>query len=664
MMTTTTTEGVRLRVAFKERHILSKSQRTQGLRRSWILLKPHHRTISDLAAYLLHAFDLHSSCPDGLLISMDGFVLPPFESTSIFKDKDIISVKRKEGTLSEIALLDDGTDAIEVEEIVERQPMNTRMNLLANEGFEKETGGYDSDSEEDGPDHLEDLFPVENPPDNGSNGRSKKRKRSDKPQSSKRKRIKSSATEECSGLPEGLQNDVCAEKKKSSHQSCVLTRKRHSKMDKSFTVEDGLDNSSTRKTDERIDGISKSVPNGKRSCQLQENKKKGVVSSETPGESKKLPSRSARRKKAKRQWLREKMKAEKEELHQTQLLKTNNQQSTGKDNQKCPEEHQQPNTNNEEVEEQSDTDGGGEDEQMKIDNNEVVEQPYTDNDKEDDIVPVVIRPGHIRFEPLGKVDENQPIQQKRTPVEIFRWNGITSKKRGQKWGMEKTSHSRTSDYNDLNQESPAVPDIEKEIPVNDHIDFNKLELCTTLPKEGDQIAYRLIELTSCWTPEVSSYRVGEVSQYDPQSNKIMLVQVPEYPIVFAGTDEASDVVPDTSLYGQDRSLEVDYSSLFDVRIFKHGNLNTAKPVTGDQDVASGSRQLDKDMETHAATRENGRASAWDEINQAFNAKKAELSQEENGWSKNDGSVRSSWSYRGLRGSALGPVVARLRAQGQ
>ena len=94
-------------------------------------------------------------------------------------------MKRKEGALSEIALLDDGTDAIEVEEIVERQPMNTRMKLLANEEFEKETGGYDSDSEEDGPDQLEDLFPVENPSDNGSNRRSKKRKLSDKPQSSK-----------------------------------------------------------------------------------------------------------------------------------------------------------------------------------------------------------------------------------------------------------------------------------------------------------------------------------------------------------------------------------------------------------------------------------------------------------------------------------------------
>lgn len=48
-----------------------------------------------------------------------------------------------------------------------------------------------------------------------------------------------------------------------------------------------------------------------------------------------------------------------------------------------------------------------------------------------------------------------------------------------------------------------------------------------------------------------------MSWYDPQSNKIMLVQVPGYPIVFEETDdEASDVLPDASLYGEDGSLEV------------------------------------------------------------------------------------------------------------
>lgn len=83
------------------------------------------------------------------------------------------------------------------------------------------------------------------------------------------------------------------------------------------------------------------------------------------------------------------------------MLKPDNQQSSGKSNQRCPEEHQQPNIDNEE-DEQSNTDNDEGDEQLKTDNNEVHVQPSTDNDKEDDIVPVVIRPGHIRFENLGK----------------------------------------------------------------------------------------------------------------------------------------------------------------------------------------------------------------------------------------------------------------------
>lgn len=66
--------------------------------------------------------------------------------------------------------------------------------------------------------------------------------------------------------------------------------------------------------------------------------------------------------------------------------------------------------------------------------------------------------------------------------ETFQWNGITSKKKGQKWGMEKTPHSRKSDYKDLNPELPETLGSEKEIPVDDPIDFNKLELCTTLPE--------------------------------------------------------------------------------------------------------------------------------------------------------------------------------------
>lgn len=59
--------------------------------------------------------------------------------------------------------------------------------------------------------------------------------------------------------------------------------------------------------------------------------------------------------------------------------------------------------------------------------------------------------------------------------------------------------------------------------------------------------------------------------------------------------------------------------------------------------------------------ENGEVNAWDEISQALNAKKAQLSKED-GWCKEESSGKREWSYRAMRGSALGPTMALLRAQ--
>ncbi|KAL8150129.1 hypothetical protein V2J09_019937 [Rumex salicifolius] len=84
----------RVRFKFEDPTILTSSQRLNGLNRSWILMEPTLRTISDLVSHLIHTFHLSASCPNGLLLSMDGFVLPYFESTAILKDKDIVCVKR------------------------------------------------------------------------------------------------------------------------------------------------------------------------------------------------------------------------------------------------------------------------------------------------------------------------------------------------------------------------------------------------------------------------------------------------------------------------------------------------------------------------------------------------------------------------------------------
>ncbi|GJR66562.1 coilin-like protein isoform X1 [Tanacetum coccineum] len=83
-------------------------------------------------------------------------------------------------------------------------------------------------------------------------------------------------------------------------------------------------------------------------------------------------------------------------------------------------------------------------------------------------------------------------------------------------------------------------------------DFEKLPLYNS-PKEGDVIAYRVLELTSFWTPELTSFgyasttmTVRKVSHYD--GNIVVLMSVPEYPIVL---DKMYEDTLDDSLYKDD-----------------------------------------------------------------------------------------------------------------
>ncbi|GMI87741.1 coilin [Hibiscus trionum] len=598
-------ETARLRLVFEDPDILSKSQKKQGLKRSWLLLKPQHQTISDLTSDLLHIFDLQKSCPAGLILCMDGFALPPFESTCILNDKDIVSVKKKGRKSTEIIKADSDLNYLEDLKVVERLPVDTGVKLLANEEFDKETGGYESESEED------ESTPVENIV-------LKKRKARDKLPSSRKKKSKVASAEKSpvSG-DDGI--GVRPKKRKSSHKQKVVSD------DKVVDIQGEPENSSGPVIDESTAGET----NLGRSSQLQNTDKGRDDEPTTTAEVKKLPSRSARRKKAKKQWLREQAKIEKEKLHVK-----DDQQSPAKENLKFSEDHQ---------------------------------QPIGNDDVEDNVVPIVVRPGHIRFEPLEEEDAEQAVQQSRISVKTFQWNGITSKKKGQKWGMEKT-RMKWND-NSFSQVSSEVVDVNGNATVTDDMDFDKLTPYSGLPKEGDLVAYRLVELASTWTPELCSFRVGEISHYDAESNRIKLTPVPGYPNASEKkTDQEASELPDTSLYGEDGSLEIDYSSLIDVRLVKHGNFNTTKANANgsnencerDQDVLTRQPNGNKEVATAPSAQAIGAVNVWDEINKALSAKKADLSKED-GWSRADSSGRSAWSPRAPRRRALGPTMA-LRAQ--
>ncbi|WMV28950.1 hypothetical protein MTR67_022335 [Solanum verrucosum] len=226
-------EGVRLRLSFNDPDILSDLQKSEGFVKTWLLLKPQqHRTVSDLSSYLLHTFQLHDSCPNGILLSMDGFVLPPFESTCILEDKDVVSVKKKRGHLAidgnngpNVILAierNNGPNAVENLQIVETQPLKGGPLLLANEAFDHGAGGYESYDSEETEDESEKEEEAEPEKDTShqenalaGNSISKKRKASELLPSSKKKK-------HCSDVKEKLdeqtkkQEDLTRKKQKVS----------------------------------------------------------------------------------------------------------------------------------------------------------------------------------------------------------------------------------------------------------------------------------------------------------------------------------------------------------------------------------------------------------------------------------------------------------------
>jgi len=232
-----------------------------------------------------------------------------------------------------------------------------------------------------------------------------------------------------------------------------------------------------------------------------------VADCNAQGDTKKLESRSARRKKIKRQ-MRQKAKLQTEKnVHEDSPIAADCPSSSNQDGLPGPSSNQNglhaPFSSHKTDEEESDT-------------------------SEDEIVPVVVRPGHIRFEPAGGQPDKSPAKEMQGN---FEWSGTMSKKKGQKWGMNSSNKkngnsmeanhhfmdckitenvscavSNQKDDESNNIDTSSVKIIEEKFN-GEPLDFERFYPLTRLPKEGDLIAYRLVELSSSLCPELSSYRV-------------------------------------------------------------------------------------------------------------------------------------------------------------
>ncbi|KAG6555689.1 hypothetical protein Mapa_002926 [Marchantia paleacea] len=251
----------------------------------------------------------------------------------------------------------------------------------------------------------------------------------------------------------------------------------------------------------------------------------GKDSKSTPGDDAHRPSRSARRKKAKRKWLREQ------------------QAKTAKLSSEDDVVHSAPSY-----------------------------EQTVEVDTVEDVLPVVVRAGHIRFEPYEEDLSGHPSRAS-LPVLNLR-EQPKSKRQGQNWGQAKTAKKQKG--KGRNKESAD----EESFEVNDcsdgertyNGDLDKLPSLPSAPQCGDVIAYRLVELTTSWTPELSSHRVGVVASVDSKTNMMKLAPHPDYPFCFrdAELDDGVDMESESYRlpYDKDGNLETDFSSLVDVRLLK------------------------------------------------------------------------------------------------
>ncbi|CAA3030543.1 Hypothetical predicted protein [Olea europaea subsp. europaea] len=574
-------ETKRVRLVFKNDEILRETQKSDGLNRCWVLLKSdQHRTVADVASHLLQAFQLHQSCPHGLLLSMDGFVLPPYESTTILKDKDLIRVRKRED-----ALFIGGHNAahsVKKLKALQNQPVNSSFLLLSNVEFEKGKEVYESDKSEEENDLLEN---VENPPTVNADSKKRKRNGSEKLQCSMKKKKRSEApetvasdshVERIENPPETVASDSHVEKIKNPQQDGVPTKQNSlSRVEKKSDSNDKRNKENNQENAKLSDDNDDSTPSKKRSLELQENGEESKDASHAPKETKKAPSRNARRKRAKRQWLREMAKIQKKNATSESESLRNWKEDQAKaeknmaDGQPRGVLHwkQYPGSktsNNMEKHQQQNQDINAHKHSNRNGSTSWHSNQYSDEEAE--VVPVVVRPGHIRFGNVVK----EPAIPKSQIQEKSQRNGITSKK-GQKWGTTKCSFTQRNDCKDSNKDCSETLNNEKETMSYTGIDFDNLQPLCSMPKEGDVIAYRTLELSSSWIPELSPYRVRKVSWYDAGSGQIMLTPVSEYPVVSKKLDDDKSTQPNNYLHKDDEALEIDFYSLVDVRIVKGGS---------------------------------------------------------------------------------------------
>ncbi|KAK8947322.1 hypothetical protein KSP39_PZI006897 [Platanthera zijinensis] len=157
------------------------------------------------------------------------------------------------------------------------------------------------------------------------------------------------------------------------------------------------------------------------------------------------------------------------------------------------------------------------------------------------------------------------------------------------------------------------------------VHFESLLPLRRLPVKGDILAYRCAALSSSVYHVILSPQVGKVSSFDYSSLQITLLPVLDYEILLEQNPDGAIVQQSTSSCKENESIQIDYSSLVDVRWLK---------TQGSEEAACRSESTIKNNWEEALVKGNGNGP---------NVSSAEQSNGWPQWSQNKSPSVTSWS---------------------
>ncbi|KAH7288247.1 hypothetical protein KP509_31G019000 [Ceratopteris richardii] len=616
-------QHIRLKLHFEDKNILSPRQIHEGLCDCWFLMDGNLHTIAELSAHIMVAFGLRSSCPHGVFLQMENFTLPPSQPIQLLKDKDLVSVKKK-GVIFEAHEQLEHAFSSSFDTIERIAPLGVKADALKE--FERETGGYESEEEEEN--NALQKFAKETDgrllKPNLRNSREKKRKRQNPERTEdqglelvpykvdvdgekeKGKRKKKQRLEKQPAGTEDL--EISTERKEwevqkreiiEGPQSVIVSEKMKKKRDKykghkaesNKAVTNG-DNKPILKggditINEHDDGEEEIVVDKRLSVREKGNQQSSGTHQEE-GEILKKCSRSTLRKKAKRRWRREHLGSGAQAICKSEGDLAKPISEKGDAERTCVS---------------------------------LANKREDDGDAEEERLPRVVRPGHIRFQ-ASEEDDDDHFESQTTPLPSLGWTSGISKRKGQSWGQERTNRGYSS------FQITASEGMDNDAH---YLTVETLPALEGEPQPGDVIAYRILQLTSAGCPELSEYQVGEVLEFESQSGRLKLTDVAKYKV-----HKLNDFNP-----YEDGVLETDTSCLAEILLVERTSNKTSEKLESinqantqtisekantnlKSDNAVGSDSMDVSNALLVASTTESPVAGWAEISEALQRKREEL----------------------------------------